>query len=201
MPITYTLTGPTTGVKGVASTSFTLTPSGSVTDSVTLSDGGAGGVFSPASPLSFSGAGARTFTYTPPTSGTHTLTLTSAAGDVITGSPWTYTATPAYVWSKVQNNLGSNNSEPFQQASFGSPVTKGNLIVVAVTLGSSETPTISDTLGSSYTAGVFAGNMGIWYTVAASSGPLTVTVAVGSNTGITVAIGEYFYPPGAYALT
>lgn len=195
MPITYDIVGPTSGVKGVAQ-AYAVAPSGTTTDTITLS--ATGGATLSTSTLTFASSSTpQFFNLTAPSPGTYALTATSGNGDTVTDSPLTFTATPAYVWSKIQSNVASNNSEPFQQVAFGSSVTKGNLIIVAVTLGSNETPTISDTLGSSYTAGVVVGNMGIWYTVAGSSGPLTVTVAVGSNTGITVAIGEYFYPPGA----
>jgi hypothetical protein len=93
----YTLTGPTTGATGVASITFTLTPNGPLggNDSITLSDGGAGGTFSPTSPLSGTSgsSSALTFTYTAASAGAKTLTVTSATlGLSVTGSPATYTA-------------------------------------------------------------------------------------------------------------
>jgi hypothetical protein len=88
----YSVSGPTSGNVGAASTSFTVTPSATATDTITLSDGGQGGTFSPAS-LTFSGSSSpQMFAYTPASAGTKTLTLTSANGGAITGSPLSYTA-------------------------------------------------------------------------------------------------------------
>ena len=79
----YSISGPASGTVSVASTVFTVTPTGgnlSGADSVTLSDGGQGGTFTPASPLSFSSGTntAQTFTYTPAVTATITITATSA---------------------------------------------------------------------------------------------------------------------------
>jgi hypothetical protein len=62
---TITPPSPATGDLGVTSGNFTLTPNGLYTGTATLSDGGAGGTFSPSS-LSWSGeSSGKTFTYTP----------------------------------------------------------------------------------------------------------------------------------------
>jgi len=92
---TYSVSGPATGVSGTPSTNFTLTPAAATLDTITLSDGGAGGTFTPAS-LTISSASAVTFTYTPLSTGVITLTLTSLNGFTITGSPLTYTSTSSY---------------------------------------------------------------------------------------------------------
>lgn len=78
----FTLSGPSTGPVSAASSAFTVAPnSGSlaVAETVTLSDGGAGGTFTPAT-LSFAmGATAgQTFTYTPASAGTVTITATAS---------------------------------------------------------------------------------------------------------------------------
>jgi hypothetical protein len=91
-PIGYSVSGPTSGNVGVASTNFTLTPAATTTDTVTPSDGGAGGTFTPTSLSWAASAAAKTFTYTPATTGPISLTVTSANGGVITGSPLSYTA-------------------------------------------------------------------------------------------------------------
>jgi hypothetical protein len=90
----YTLTGPASGAVGVASSAFTVTPVGGLfTGTVTPSDGGVGGSFSPAS-LSWSNTSdAKTFTYTPSTVGARTIATTNSnglsnpAGVAYTGSP------------------------------------------------------------------------------------------------------------------
>ena len=94
-PVNYALTGPTSGPIGVASTNFTLTPSASETDTVSLSDG-VGGLFHNAgggaiTTLVFSSSAAQVFTYTPGSAGAKTITLISLNGNSIGGSPATYT--------------------------------------------------------------------------------------------------------------
>ncbi len=92
---TFTLTGPTSGVAGVASTNFTLTPSMLIGgDTVTIGLSGAPAGSTTPSSLVFTGvATPLTFTYTPAHGGVETLTLTSGGGYTITNSPWTYTVT------------------------------------------------------------------------------------------------------------
>jgi hypothetical protein len=90
----YTLIGPVSGVVNAASANFTVTPvGGPFTGTVTPSDGGVGGSFSPAS-LSWSNTSdAKTFTYTPSTVGARTIATTNSnglsnpAGVAYTGSP------------------------------------------------------------------------------------------------------------------
>jgi hypothetical protein len=98
--VNYTLTGPSTATAGQPSTNFTLTPGGSIsyTESVSLSDG-AGGVFrnsggTVVTSLNFtdSSGAAQSFTYTPATAGTKTITLVSSDGGSISGEPATLTA-------------------------------------------------------------------------------------------------------------
>jgi hypothetical protein len=80
---TYTLTGPTTGVVGVASTNFTValaagvTVSGTVT--ITPADGGGGGSFSAATVSLTNAAPSATFTYTPSTTGVKTISTTNSS--------------------------------------------------------------------------------------------------------------------------
>lgn len=87
------MSGPTTGVTGVASSNFTLafTPGGSTAPAVVItpSDGGAGGTFNPASRTT-----AGTFTYTPSGTGARTISVTNNAG-LTNPSNITYTVTAA----------------------------------------------------------------------------------------------------------
>ncbi len=74
----YTFTGPTAGQINTASTNYTITPDGTYTGTITLSDGSAGGTFTPSS-LTFSGGSdAQTFTYTPASTGTKTLSVSAS---------------------------------------------------------------------------------------------------------------------------
>ena len=83
--------GPLSGNLSVASGNFTVTPTSSVADTVSVVSS-VGGDTITTSPLTFSSATPGTFTVTPSTLGPRTLTLTSSGGRTITGSPLTYTA-------------------------------------------------------------------------------------------------------------
>lgn len=73
------LTGPTQGYVNQASTNFTATLNGSVsgTVTVTLSDGGQGGTFTPASLALSSATPSATFTYTPVVTGNISVSITN----------------------------------------------------------------------------------------------------------------------------
>jgi hypothetical protein len=74
----YVFSGPSGGFKGDASVNFTITPSLFViSDTVTLSDGGAGGTFSHTTLTWTNSAAAQTFTYTAAMLGPITITATS----------------------------------------------------------------------------------------------------------------------------
>ena len=82
--VTYALSGPTSGYVGNAA-AYAITPNSVTTDTITFSDGGAGGTFGPTS-LTFTASSAtQTFSYTPASVGTKTLTVTSADGGPIIG--------------------------------------------------------------------------------------------------------------------
>lgn len=78
-----TLSGPSGGAELVASTNFTVGANGSIAGTVTVtpSDGGAGGTFTPTSVAISSGTPVATFTYTPPAgSATRTISVTNNGG-------------------------------------------------------------------------------------------------------------------------
>ena len=143
--IGLTLTGPTSGITGVASTAFTVTPATASNDIVSYS--ATGGTFSPASPFTFttSSATPQTFTFTPSVAGARTITVTSADGGTVTGSPWTYTAT--YVTAPTitattptANAIGVPVANPVV-ATFSAAIQQGSLsFVIAPTAGGSAVP-------------------------------------------------------------
>ena len=94
MPITYTVTGLSSGFVGQPA-GLTLTPSGLTSDTITLSVSPSGGTFNPSSTVTINSAAPRSISYTPAATGTKTITVTSTNGDTITGSPFTLTATAA----------------------------------------------------------------------------------------------------------
>lgn len=96
-----TMTGPSTGATGVASSNFSVGVSpvgGTITGTlvVTPSDGGAGGTFTPATVSLTTGSPTGTFTYTPASVGAKTISATNGGG-LSNPSSLTYTATAGAV--------------------------------------------------------------------------------------------------------
>lgn len=89
----YTLTAPGTpsGTAGVASGNFTLTPNGTFTGTITPSDGGGGGTFTPSSRTWSGTSDAKTFTYTPASPGVKTISATDS-GSLTDPASVSYTA-------------------------------------------------------------------------------------------------------------
>lgn len=92
-----TMSGPTTGTVGVASTNFSIgvTPvGGTITGTVvvTPSDGGVGGTFTPTTVSLTTAAPTATFTYTPASVGAKTISVTNN-GSLTNPANITYTAT------------------------------------------------------------------------------------------------------------
>ena len=90
---TLTLSGPTSGAVGAASTSFTVTPDGTVASDVVTPHTSGSGTFSPTSLTWAASGAAQTFTYTPSTTAgsPHAISITETAGLTIAGSPINYT--------------------------------------------------------------------------------------------------------------
>jgi hypothetical protein len=111
-PVGYSVSGPTSGNVGAASASFTLTPNASTTDTITFSDGGKGGTFTPTSLTFSASATAQTFAYTPAVSGAISLALTSANGGAVSGSPLSYVSI-AYTLTGTTSGTGLGASSNF----------------------------------------------------------------------------------------
>lgn len=88
-----TMTGPSSGAVGAASTAFTVGANGTITGTVTVtpSDGGGGGTFTPTSVALSSATPTATFTYTPASAGAKTISVTNNGG-LANPSTITYTA-------------------------------------------------------------------------------------------------------------
>lgn len=120
---TYTLTGPSSFTLNQSTTNFTVQPVGTLSSPVTItpSDGGHGGSFSPAS-VTMSGAGAQTFTYKALQVGTFTISttnggsLTNPSGISVT-SP---NAAPGYP-AMTGGTWAINNDSTFLNAVAGDP--------------------------------------------------------------------------------
>lgn len=91
-----TMSGPSGGVTGVASTNFTVGANGVISGTVTVtpSSGSGGGTFTPTSVNISSGTPTATFTYTPASVGAKTISVTNSGG-LTNPSNITYTATAA----------------------------------------------------------------------------------------------------------
>lgn len=92
---TITLSGPTLGRVGVASSNFTVGANGSIDTAVTVtpSDGGNGGTFTPASAQLGGSSPVATFTYTPSQTGNIAISLTNS-GSLTNPASLTYASVP-----------------------------------------------------------------------------------------------------------
>lgn len=118
---TYTLTGPSTATVGSASSNFTVQSNGTLSSAVTVtpSDGGGGGSFSPATvtlAANASGTSSATFTYTPASAGTKTISTTNNGG-LTNPASISLTASaaatgPIYVRMPTTNGLTETVSSP-----------------------------------------------------------------------------------------
>ena len=91
-----TLTGPTTGTVGAASSNFTVAANGSLSANVTVtpSAGAGGGTFNPATLTLTNAATSGTFTYTAASAGAKTISVTNS-GSLTNPSAVTFTASAA----------------------------------------------------------------------------------------------------------
>ena len=155
-----TLSGPSSGAVGVASTNFTVGANGSITGTVvvTPSDGGGGGTFTPTTVSISSGSPTGTFTYTPASSGAKTISITNNGG-LTNPSSLTYTAsTGTAIFSILAwvNNAGASLANTGNiNISFHSTSTRALVLyLTGQTINSSGHLTGSNaalTTGSTYT--------------------------------------------------
>lgn len=91
-----TLSGPSSGTTGVASTNFTVGANGTITGTVTVtpSDAADGGTFTPTTVAISSGTPTATFTYTPASVGVKTISI-SDDGGLTDATPLSYTSNAA----------------------------------------------------------------------------------------------------------
>jgi len=118
----YSVTGPSSGAGGVASSPFTLVLSASATftgdQTIIPNDGGAGGTFAPSTITPAVGLTSTTFTYTPSSAGTKNIGFSNTQDLWIDPSTMTYTVTSGsysivYPTSTVlTGSVASNNLGP-----------------------------------------------------------------------------------------
>lgn len=154
-----TLSGPSSGSVGTASTNFTVGADGTITGTVTVtpSDSGSGGTFTPTTVNISSGSPTTTFTYTAASSGAKTISVTNNGG-LSNPSPITYTATSgaatALTLSGPSSGAVSTASTNFTVAANGSLASSVNVTPSDSSSGGTFTP-LSLTLTSGSTSGTF----------------------------------------------
>ncbi len=92
----------------------------------------------------------------------------------------------------LQQSTGAAGTSPSHSQAVGlGIVAAGNaLIVVANAVA---TATIADTLGHTWTSAVVSGRITIWYTIANSSAPITVTITSSQSALISVSLQEWAF--------
>ena len=181
-----TLTGPTTGPSGSASSNFTVGANGDITGTVTVtpSSGGGGGTFTPTTVNISAGTPTATFTYTPASTGAKTISVTNNGG-LSNPSNITYTSTAPTIYNRVDatDTIGgqsimvlvpnSNSAAPYT----GSPT---KVVLYAHGAGEDQTGLLSDSLkATTVTALLNAGYI------------LAGTNARGDNWGSQSAVDDY----------
>lgn len=184
-----TLTGPSTGTVGVASSNFTstLSPGGGTSSGViiTPSDGGGGGTFSPATVTLSTGTPSATFTYTAASAGAKTISVTNNGGLTNPGS-LTYTASAGSAATALQASGPSSGTVGVASAAF--------TITANGTLAATKTITATDGAGGSFSFSggnslVSAGNVTCTYTPS-TAGAKTITFGV-ADASLTAASLAY----------
>jgi len=186
-----TMSGPSGGVSGVASTNFTIGANGAITGTVivTPSDSSGGGTFTPTTVSISSGTPTGTFTYTPASVGAKTVSVTNNGG-LANPSSITYTATSAtnnayapasilfspYNWKAISGYAKTINAGAYFKTIFGG---------TACTLAFDMTGIASPVPQISYRVDGF----GAWTTVDIAA---TVVVSMPSQTADYATKGGHF---------
>ncbi len=134
---TYTLTGPSGGTNGVASRNFTVTPNGIFTGTITPNDNSDGGTFTPTS-LTWTESGlAKTFTYTPASTGAKTIAATNDGGLSNPSSLTFYSVGSAYAIQPTdlwENGYSDDQTDYFMSSPFARLVVSTNATGFALTV-------------------------------------------------------------------
>ena len=191
-----TLSGPTSGTTGVASTNFTATTDQPVSTDTTITTVTAGtGTFSPSAPVILAGTSSITFTYTPSASQTANISITNSAGLTVLGSPIAYTssaANTAPTFSGTIANISATQGSAISSVNVSSMFSDAESSLTFTAVGSwpsgitvstagviSGTPAASGTFGSLQVRATDAGGL------TATSNAFTITVAAAATGSIT----------------
>ncbi len=149
----YTLTGPSGGTVGTASTAFTVaTGSGTLANPVTItpSDAGGGGSFSPATvSLAAGQGGIATFTYTAASAGTKTISTTNS-GSLTNPAALSYAASststtiapnsPGIVYSPGTWLVGSGSAKTINGGAYFRTMFTGTSCALTLDVSAASTP-------------------------------------------------------------
>jgi len=190
------MTGPTTGVTGVASTAFSVgvTPlGGAITGTVvvTPSDAAAGGTFTPASVSLTTAAPAATFTYTPSSAGAKTISVTNN-GALTNPANITYTASAAATAPGAPTIGTATGGDASASVTFTAPASNGGSAITGYTVTSS--PGGLTATGASSPLNVTGLTNGTAYTfsVTATNAIGTGTASAASNSVTPAAAGTIY---------
>lgn len=137
----YTISGATTGSVGVASSNITATISpvgGTTTGSVTItpSDGGGGGTFTPTALTVSTGTQSASFTYTAGSSGAKTISFTNNGG-LTNPSNLTFTASAGATVPDAPTIGTATAGDTTASVTFTAPVSNGGSAITGYTVTSS----------------------------------------------------------------
>lgn len=196
-----TLSGPSSGAVGVASTNFTVGANGAITGTVTVTpaDGGAGGAFTPASVAISSGTPTAAFTYTPASSGAKTISI-SDDGGLTDATPLTYTATSTNAITittpadgRIHQRSGTTGTITVTGTYTGTPTTIEARLVqdgTSTPLASFDWATkVASPAGGAYSFSFAGVPQGGWYNVQVRFSNDTPTSATSGKVGVGVLIG------------
>lgn len=136
-----TLSGPTSGLSGSASTNFTVgvTPSGGTltgTVTVTPSDSSGGGTFTPTTVSLTTSGPTATFTYTPASTGAKTISITNN-GSLTNPSNITYTASASATAPGAPTGVTATAGNASASVAFTAPASNGGSAITGYTVTSS----------------------------------------------------------------
>jgi hypothetical protein len=199
---TYTLTGPSAGTVGVASTNFTVAlPGGSTVAApvtVTPSAGGGGGTFTPTSVNLTTAAPSATFTYTPASAGAKTISVTNSGG-LTNPANLTYTAAaagladgdPVSTWPDSSSNGNNATMTGSARPIYKTAIVNGKPVVRFTTAGAS---------GMNLTTPISGASPFSMFAVMKPLGTASLDVCSLASSTDSSAIGLAFVAAGAYVL-
>jgi hypothetical protein len=183
-----TLSGPSNGTVGVASSNFTVGANGAITGTVTVtpSDGGDGGTFTPASVNISAGTPTATFVYTAANAGSPTATITvTNNGSLSNPAGIAYTATAPAATSLVVTVPDAAGQSGFSAAvlSTATPTTGSTVIRTATSLTFNGSGQVTiDITGLGIAVGAYR-----WVTLTNSDGTTTQSPAPVAASGPVIA--------------